>query len=133
MISKNTLLWRALALNAAFSSFSALLMLIFADWIAQQLNLAQTLPVILTACLLMIFALQLWNIVRTCQVRTWEIISIIVGDLAWVAGSFVLAGIYYGSISTIGLVLVDLVALAVLSFAILQIRGLRQLRMAEVD
>ena len=61
----------------------------------------------------MVFALQLWNIVRTRQVRTWEIVSVIIGDLTWVAGS---------------LVLVDLVALAVLIFAILQIRGLRQFR-----
>jgi hypothetical protein len=127
MISKNSLLWRALALNAAFSSVSALLMLIFADWIAQQLNLAQSLSVTITAGLLLVFALQLWNIVRTRQVRTWEIVSIIVGDLAWVAGSFVLVGIYYNSVSTLGLILVDLVALAVFSFAIMQIRGLRQL------
>jgi hypothetical protein len=127
MISKNSLLWRALALNAAFSSVSALLMLIFADWIAQQLNLAQSLSVTITAGLLLVFALQLWNIVRTRKVRTWEIVSIIVGDLAWVAGSFVLVGIYYNSVSTLGLILVDLVALAVFSFAIMQIRGLRQL------
>ncbi len=132
MISKESLLWRALVLNASFSGVCAVLMLIFADWIAQQFNLVQTLPVTLTAGFLGVFALQLWNIVRTRQIRTAEIVGIIGGDIAWVAGSLVLVGIYYDSVSSIGLVLVDVVALAVLIFAILQIRGLRQFRMAGV-
>lgn len=71
------------------------------------------------------FAAQLGNIVRTGNIRTWEIVAIIVGDLVWVAGSIVLGALYFRSFTLIGAVLVDAVALAVLVFAIMQIRGLR--------
>jgi hypothetical protein len=72
--------------------------------------------VTLTAVFLALFALQLWNIVRTRKIRTWEIAGIIGGDIAWVAGSFVLIAIHYDSVSSLGIVLIDLVAFAVLLF-----------------
>ena len=126
MKSKNSLLLQALTLNAAFSTICALIMLLASSWIAQQLGIEQAMSVTLTAVFLALFALQLWNIVRTRKIRTWEIAGIIGGDLAWVAGSFVLIAIYHDSVSSLGIVLVDLVAFAVLFFAILQIRGLRE-------
>lgn len=128
MIATDTLLWRALVLNATFSTLCAFIMLATSEWIAQQLNLAETFWVILTAGFLFLFALQLWNIVRNRIIRSWEIISIISGDIAWVVVSLVLIAIYHDSMSGVGLVLVDLVALAVLFFAILQIRGLSTFR-----
>ena len=45
----------------------------------------------------------------------------------WVGASLVLVVLFYPALTTVGLVLVDLVALAVLFFAIQQIRGLRAL------
>ncbi len=125
MNSKNSLLLQALTLNAVFSTICALIMLLASSWIAQQLGIEQAMSVTLTAVLLALFALQLWNIVRTRKIRPWEIAGIIGGDIAWVAGSFVLIAMHYDSVSSLGVVLVDLVAFAVLFFAILQIRGLR--------
>ena len=123
-MTKNNLLLRALRLNALFSGISALLLLIAAPWIATQLGLGSTMPVYVTAGLLALFALQLANIVRTEEIRVAEIVGIIGGDIAWVLGSVFFVALSYASMTTAGLVLVDAVALAVLYFAIEQIRGL---------
>ncbi len=128
MMSDKHLLLRALTLNAAFSAFSALMMFIAGGWIAEQLGLASAVSVYAIAGFLLLFALQLSNIVHTRNIRTWEIAGIISGDIAWVIGSVVLVAIYYQSITASGLVLVDVIALAVLTFAILQIRGLMAFR-----
>lgn len=127
-MSNNTLLLRALRLNAIFSASSALLLLLAGPWVTAQLGLASVMPVYVTAGLLAVFALQLGNIVRTRKIHRIEIAAIIFGDIAWVIGSVVLVALFYSSLTTAGLVLVDVVAVAVLYFAIQQIRGLKALR-----
>ena len=121
-------LLRALRLNAIFSGTSAVFLLVAAPWIAAQLGLPGPLPVYIVGGLLVLFALQLANIVRTGNIRTWEVGGIIAGDLAWVVGTGVLVWMFYSSLTTAGLLMVEFIALAVLTFAILQIRGLRAMR-----
>ena len=128
MMSDNHPLLRALRMNAVFSMASALVLLVAARWVADQLGLAGVTPVYVTAGLLAVFALQLWNIVRTRQIRTVEIAGIIAGDIAWVIGSVVLVALFYPSLTDAGLLLVDVIAIVVLYFAIQQIRGLRAFR-----
>ncbi len=128
MKTSNDLLMRGLTMNAIFSAFSAVTMLLAADWIAAQVGLPGPANVYAIGIFLLFFAAQLGNIVRTGNIRTWEIVAIIVGDLLWVAGSVVLGALYFRSFSMIGAVLVDAVALAILIFAIMQIRGLRAYR-----
>jgi hypothetical protein len=124
----NSLLMRGLTLNAAFSAFSGIAMLLAANWLAEQVGLTGPANVYVVGVFLLIFAAQLGNIVRTGAIRTWEIVAIIVGDLMWVAGTIVLGALYFRNWSTIGAVLVDVVALVVLIFAVMQIRGLREYR-----
>ncbi len=119
-------LLQAVRLNALFSGSCALLMFAGAGWIAKQLGLDNTLPVHATAAVLILFALQLANIVRTRIIRPPEIVGIIGADVAWVVGSVVLASVFLDHLTTTGLVLVDVVALVVLLFAIQQYRGLRE-------
>ena len=126
MKSASELLMRGLKMNAIFSGLSAVAMLLAADWVAEQVGLPGPANVYAVAIFLLFFAAQLGNIVRTLTIRTWEIVAIIVGDLLWVAGSVVLGTLYIQSFSTIGAVLVDVVAIAVLIFAVMQIRGLRE-------
>ena len=128
MKTNNELLMRGLAMNAIFSASSAVALLLAADWVAAQLALPGTADVYAVGIFLVLFAAQLGNIVRTGRIRTWEIVAIITGDLIWVAGSIVLGALYFRSFSTIGAVLVDVCALAVLIFAVMQIRGLNQYR-----
>lgn len=123
-----TLLLRALRMNALFSGLSSLMLLVAGPWVAAQLGLGSVTPVYVTAGLLAIFGLQLWNIVRSGEIRTPEIAGIIGGDIAWVIGSVVLVSLFYRSLTTVGLLLVDAVAIVVLYFAIQQIRGLRAMR-----
>ncbi len=122
------LLMRGLKMNAVFSGLSAVVMLLAANWVAEQVGLPGPANVYAVAIFLLFFAAQLGNIVRTQTIRTWEIVAIIIGDLMWVAGSVVLGTLYLQSFSTIGAVLVDVVALAVLIFAVIQMRGLRKYR-----
>ena len=129
-MNRDTLLLRALRMNAAFSTLSAIALLAAAPWIARQLGLDTAVPVYIVGGGLILFALQLWHIVRTRHIRDWEIRGIIGGDIAWVVCSAVLVALFYSQMTLPGLVLVDLVAVAVLFFAIQQIRGLRQLRSA---
>ena len=128
MISDNNLLLRALTLNAIFSGFSALLMFISGGWLAEQFALESAVPIYAIAGFLAVFALQLGNIARTKNIRPWEIKSIISGDIAWVVASVALIILYYQSITATAVILVDVVAVAVLFFAIMQIRGLREFR-----
>ena len=121
------ILLRALSLNSLFSGMSGVCMFLAGDWIAAQLGLPATLPVYVTGCFLLIFSLQLANIVRTRVIRTWEIMALIGGDLAWVAASIVLVAMFFESLTTAGLLLVDLVAVVVLVFAIQQFRGVKAL------
>ncbi len=122
------LLMQGLKMNAVFSGLSAVAMLLAANWVAEQVGLPGPANVYAVAVFLLIFAAQLGNIVRTQAIRSWEIVAIIIGDLMWVAGSVVLGILYFQSFSTIGAVLVDVVALAVLIFAVIQMRGLRKYR-----
>ena len=132
MISSNNLLLRALTFNAIFSGFSALLMFIAGTWLAEQFGLQGPVIIYVLAGFLALFALQLGNIVRTREIRIWEITSIISGDIAWVLGSVAIISLYYQSITATGLMLMDVVAVAVLFFAIMQIRGLREYRKTPV-
>ncbi len=133
MISDNKLLLRALTVNALFSGFSALLMFIAGGWLAAQFALGSAIPIYVIAGFLAVFALQLTNIVRTKDIRTWEITSIISGDIAWVVASVVITVLYYRTITPTALILVDVVAVVVLFFAIMQIRGLKQYRKLKVQ
>ncbi len=128
MISDNHLLLRALTLNAMFSGFSALSMFIAGPWLAEQFGLNSVIPIYVVAGFLAVFAIQLGNIVRSKNIRSWEIKSIISGDIAWVIASVAIITLYYQVITPTALILLDIVAVAVLSFAIMQIRGLKLYR-----
>ena len=127
-MSKDNLLLRALRMNAYFSGISSLALLSAAPWLAAQLGLGGSLPVYAVAVLLALFALQLARIVRSRDIKTLEVAGIIGSDIAWVVASAVLVALYYPSMTAIGIVLVESVALVVLFFAIQQLRGLRVVR-----
>ena len=66
-------------------------------------------------------------IVRRKRCQCWEILAIIADDIAWVVATAILVAIFFDALSTAGLVIVDIVAAAVLFFAVLQIRAFRAL------
>jgi hypothetical protein len=115
-------------MNAVFSGVSALFLFAAANWLAAQLGLVDATPVYIVAAVLTVFAIQLAAIVRSRKIHFLEVAGIIGGDIAWVVASIVLVGLYYESITTTGLMLIDVVSIAVLTFAVLQIRGLKAYR-----
>jgi hypothetical protein len=126
MISDNSRVLRALKMNAIFSACCAMIMVIAADWVAVQLGLAGATHVYIVAAVLVLFVVQLTQLVRTRRIQRWEITAIIIADIAWVVASFALVIAYYERLTPAGLLLVDIVAVAVLVFAIQQMRGLRE-------
>lgn len=133
MTSDATLLLRALKLNAWFSGLSALGMFVAGSWLAAQFALERATLIYAIGAGLAVFAFQLATIVRTKDVRSREVTGIIAGDIAWVVASAVLLGLFYRTITPAAVVLVDLVAVVVLAFAVMQIRGLKQYRRLEAQ
>ena len=127
-MQNSNMLIRALRANALFSAGSAIAMLLAADWLARNLGFGGTAYVVVVAAGLLVFALQLGNIVRTREIRRWEILAIITADFGWVLGSGVLAVIFFDTISRAGLILIDIVAVVVLYLAVQQLIGLRLLK-----
>ena len=70
MMSDNNKLIRALRMNAVFSAFCTLAMLLFGNWIAIQLGLPDAVQIYVLAGILLLFVLQLANIVRSRVIRT---------------------------------------------------------------
>lgn len=128
MTPNDKLLLRALKLNAMFSGSSALCMIVADSWLTEQFALHNAIPIYFIAGLLAVFGIQLTNIVRTKKIRTWEVTAIIIADIAWVVASAALLVLFYKTITPTAVVLVDLVAVAVMVFAVMQIRGLKQYR-----
>lgn len=133
MTSDNNLLLRALKLNAMFSGFSALYMFIAGSWLASQFALESANTIYVIGGLLAVFALQLANIVRTKNIRIWEVTGIIIGDIAWVVASAALIVFFYGTFTLTAVILIDFAAIAVLFLAVMQIRGLKQYRKLEAQ
>ena len=125
MPAEARLLLTAIGANAAFSLVSAATLLLAGDWISQQLGTPPE-SLLSVAAILGLFALQLGSIVLFHRIKVWEIIAIITADLLWVVGSAVGLARYHSQLSTEGIVMVVVVALAVLAFAELQGLGLKR-------
>lgn len=110
MMPNDRLLLRALAMNAIFLGFSALLMFVSGSWLATQLALNSAIPVTAVAACLAVFALNLANIVRIRDIRDWEIKAISSGDLALVAASVAIIILHYQMVTAAALILPDVMA-----------------------
>ncbi len=128
MNTKNNLLLQALKLNTLFSGLSALLMIVTGNWVAEQFSLDSAILIYIVSGCLTVFALLLGNIVRTKNIRTAEIVTIIIADIIWVIASIILIVLFYTKITPIALILVSLVAVIVFVFAVMQIQGFKQYR-----
>ena len=113
--------------NALFSLASGLSLLLFSKRLGAIMNVqnADVLHYIGIALLIFV-ALLLYNAFKS-KINKTLIKSIIVQDWAWVLGSLVLLVLNPFQISTTGNILIALVALIVMSFAMLQQRSLQQL------
>jgi len=127
MATRNpSLLRRALAANALFSTLTGAALLIAPGALSRLTGLG---PVWLLAALgvgLLLFAADLYFFqVRPPAVPSGRIAVTIFLDLGWVVGSGVLLAVGFDGFTRAGRVVVALVAVAVLALAMLQALGLR--------
>ena len=124
-MSESTGLRKAIRINAIFTTICVAFLMFGARWLAPHLGLHGVGWLYALATGLALFVIQLVGILRSDRIRQWEIRTIIGADIAWVLGSLFLVVNYFEQLSTVGLLLIDLVAVAVLAFAVMQYRGLK--------
>lgn len=120
------LLRRALRMNGAFSTVSAVLFIAAAGPLTAWIGLNSRLWLIATGISLLVFAVGLFLIAARATLSVPEAGAAVALDVGWVLGSVVLLEL--GLFTAGGSVAVGALAAVVLSFAVMQFLGLRQLR-----
>lgn len=121
------LLKRALLGNAVFSAICGLLIVVFDTRIVAMMTDLQHHLWPLGLMLLGFAGSLLWFSTRPTISSAW-VTSVIVADLAWVAGTVGLLVGWHGMLTAAGLWILAVVGLLVFAFAELQWLGLRRLR-----
>ena len=127
-LDRASFLRRSLGLDAVASGLCGVLLLVGGEPVSGLLGLgAPPLARAVGLGLVVFAAALLWN-ARRASVSRGEVVATVVLNAGWVAGSVAL--IELGGLTTLGIVAVAAVALAVLGFAVLELVGLRRLREA---
>jgi hypothetical protein len=128
MDSQDTFLRRSLQLDGVASGLTGVLLLVAAGPVSSLIgNAAPGVARVLGALLVVYAAALLWN-ARRASVARGGVVGAVLLNIGWVIGSIVL--IAFGPLTTLGNVAVAAVAVAVLSFTVLEIVGLRRLSAA---
>jgi hypothetical protein len=123
------LLRKALMGNALFSTLSGVTILFAQGWVLRILGLSQDVSLAILGFGLLVFAVTLVINARRQQVKTSDAWIVVLMDLAWVLGSYVL--IFVVPFSTEGKWVVGVVAELVAGFAVLQFVGIRRIQKNE--
>jgi hypothetical protein len=123
IIRPSRLLQLALSADAAVSGGVGLLQLAASAWLSQLLQLPQTL-LTETGAFLIVYAVLLVLLARSASVWRVLISLIVVGNIGWAAGCAVL--VISGTLSpnALGMTYLALQAIAVITFAALEFKGL---------
>jgi hypothetical protein len=125
--SEASLLKRALLANAVFSAIGGLLILFGDRQIARLLTEVEQSLWVIGAMLLGFSASLLWYSTRPAISSAW-VTSVILADVAWVAGTVVLLLGWHELLTAPGAWILAIVGALVLLFADLQWFGLRRLK-----
>lgn len=117
-------LQKALATNALFSSLSGLTLLVFHTAIAELFEVPNSSVFWIIGCLLLFFSLTI--VLEIYKQRKWAVIWIIIQDYLWVVASVILILLPLFKISTIGNLLIAMVAIIVFLMAINQTKALKK-------
>jgi hypothetical protein len=120
---------KALIGNALFSTLSGVTILLAQGWVLRILGLPENISLAILGIGLLVFAVTLVINARRQQVRTSDAWIVVVLDLAWVLGSYVLLFVVPFSIE--GKWVVGVVAELVSVFAVLQFVGIRRIEKNE--
>lgn len=117
-------LQKALTVNALFSGISGLFIIILSQQIATIFGVKQNSPFWITGIVLLYFAATIWYEIR--KERKTYVLWIIVQDFLWVIGSIILILLNPFKITSTGIIITAVVALAVLYMAINQSLALKK-------
>jgi len=112
--------------NAVFSTLSGLTFMVDSQFVANLVGIgAPILYQILGVGLLGFAGYVIWTASRK-PINTYDALQISIGDFLWVLATFVVIALAFGSLNSGGIVAMLVVAGIVLAFALLQLKGLRQ-------
>lgn len=109
-----------LKVNAIFSLTTGLFLIINPKLIASLLAIESADVMLVIGYGLLIFASTLYYVIKKELKNRKVIDSIIISDLVWVVGSLILVIFQPITISTVGNVLISVIAVIILSFALIQ-------------
>lgn len=119
-----------LQVNAISSGITGIGLVIFSKAIAGLFEVAQNGPFVVVGVFLIIFSAYVMAVGLPKKIDPVKVKAIIVADVLWVVASAVAAVVLYSSISIIGVVAIEAVALWVAAMAYLQNKGLKQYAVA---
>lgn len=129
VLEDQALLRKALVGNALFSIFSGMIILALNHWLVRFLGLPDQVNLIVLAIGLFGYAVMLLLNARRPNIKIGDAWIAVVMDSVWVFGSYVL--LFIVPFSTAGKWLIVLLAETVLTFAILQVLGIRRIKKNE--
>ncbi len=125
-LSATPLLKYTLLTNAATSVITGLLCLVLNGFLTDLMGLASTIYLYIVGAGLLVFAADVYFTATKNPIRPLFVKMIIGADISWVVGSFLLTFLMPEYFTLTGIVLIEVIALGVLGFAVLQSIGLKQ-------
>ncbi|MEP3244711.1 MAG: hypothetical protein ABJN40_11180 [Sneathiella sp.] len=125
-LSATPLLKYTLLTNAATSAITGLLCLVANGFLTDLMGLASTIYLYIVGAGLLVFAADVYFTATKSPIKPLFVKMIIGADISWVVGSFLLTFLMPEYFTLTGIVLIEVIALGVLGFAVLQSVGLKQ-------
>ena len=120
------LLKYTLLTNAATSALAGLLCIVLNGFLSELIGLSSSIYLYIVGGFLLIFAADVWFTASRNPINPLFVKMIIAADLAWVIGSFLLVLLLPELFTFTGIVLIEVIAVGVLGYAVLQTIGLKQ-------
>lgn len=115
-----------LQVNAISSGVTGIGLVIFSKTIASLFEVAQNVPFIAVGVFLVLFSAYVLSVGLSKQIDSVKVKTIIVADVAWVIASIIATVVLFNTISIIGIVAIEAVAVWVAMMAYLQNSGLKK-------
>ena len=115
-----------LQVNAISSGVTGIGLVIFSKIIASLFGVAQNGPFIAIGVFLVLFSAYVLSVGLSKQIDSVKVKAIIVADVAWVVASIIATVVLFNTISSIGIVAIEAVAVWVAMMAYLQNSGLKK-------
>jgi len=119
---------KILLLDAGFAFISGLTSTLAAGPLTGLMGLTDTIYLTILGIILMLYAADLAFVAVKAADKTIFVKLFLAADIAWIAASVVLIIAFSSLFSMVGLILIDVAALAVAGFAIAKYKGLRMMR-----